>query len=67
MSNKYTHIPLIGECLARMVRMQTSMFDMPWPLSMNPNRNIDLLLATYEPTSIWISVSGGIDSDAAAI
>ena len=47
--------------------MQTSMFDIPWPLSMNPNHNIDLLLATYEPTSIWISVSGGIDSDAAAI
>ena len=49
--------------------MQTSLFntDASWPLHINPEHNLDTLLATYEPTSIWVSVSGGIDSDVAAV
>ena len=51
-----------------MSTQQTSLFDdTPWPSSANPDTDCDALLATYTPTSIWCSVSGGIDSDAAAL
>ena len=47
---------------------QPSLFDMDvWPSTANLDTDLDALLATYSPTSIWCSVSGGVDSDAAAL
>jgi hypothetical protein len=46
--------------------MQLTMLDQPWP-DADPDHDLDRLLGDYTPTAIWASVSGGIDSDAAAL